>query len=1389
MLDAPAATGSTNLSSSRSDTLPTSTADGGKSDKPANTLAGYGSYRPDIDGLRGFGALLVLLFHFRETWSDASYKGADLTNSTFFAVSGFVITLSVLRARAKNPTPINLRWTGGFALVFLFRRLQRLILPQLLVIVVTVVVFCGSQTPSLRLVSLLQTAKYSVVGGANVYFGTQEVETQYVGDKGTTTDMSLSKNPLMHMWYLGVEEQVYLMYPWVFAAAHVLSTHHPAGAYIVFGAVFTLSLACACTVDMHGGPGFFLLQYRGWEVLVGVLTCHALIVSRMFWDKAAEDDQFRRRALIWPQLAFVMLETTAGLLYQYPEYSLVATICGLLGTVVFFIAGHGFDWKAVYPVPLSKTSFHEVPMLNYIYGLSGCAYFGRISYAVYLWHFPINVLCADHKEAIQQVVGTTDAAAFFLQFLLILVLSIFTHHFIENPFRYWRVVNYPTLPALSVVLMAGGLELWLFGVYGRMVGADLSNVMRPHGMELPPLFGKLTVGVFLTAIVIPALMAAAWRISTTTTPSLTLPSQPLLLAAVLFPLGVYIGRASDSDLMAVSQRTPLTLTQSIGDVLSTVGVSRLDDVSTVPEYYGAKADLYSWRHGTHSFASNGCACRASTLTRTGPRWATAANATNATGATSLPLCFDVDRWASVPYEKYNYADEDCNGAQHSTYGVERLWQDCRVPGRTPTDGSARETSTAFVFGPSTAHGLRFAVAGAIGGEYAIVGFSLVSFAQPELLQLISLNHSNATDGARIRFDGSALAPLTNSVMGVVAKFDARVKKLRYVQKLAKLLDKHLGRGDLIFYSFQPYATEECTAQAGSQCESHAGVDYFCCHNGDGLHGPQKAGLARLGALAQARGATLVLTTGVYTSGNPSHKHIDLARWKASPADFLQKSSAKFRKDALRAEMPLLEVAAAGGGSVIHWSFGPNLCGPAHCSNLIPGTQNHAIVPAPFAWHHPTLEAEAYVAPFLCDFLKKNELLQPIPHAVKGGRQYRMRFAHDQLEVDMAALVEGQDQYMCRVFRLPAHLRRGAITQIAYDFEPKSHKRAIHHMVIRSCTGFPSKHVSSVEEPFACKGGDGAIHECATMTWVMGMETPPINFPKLPTGEQVAVPLNTEFMMLEVHYKAPNVDSTNDAALRQEMQRLRQANTVVDSSGLSVTLMSQDGAQPPFKFVQILELGPRSTGMLHIPPGVTNAKVTNVCPSECFAAAMEAAKVPHIEVLSVMLHAHTAATAMFGEVVDLRTKETTVFSGISDYQSNIDNFKLLETPVRVTPNHALRVTCVYDTLGRRKLTQLGESLEDEMCFMYTLISPPLQDFHECWHLDNGASRLKLGARSRTNTCRAQCGSLTFPEFKLPRGSSRWPSAVSEGDQGWHKQGGGDLRTSLDGGWPGAPVCEL
>lgn len=215
---------------------------------------------------------------FRETWNDSPYKGADLTNSTFFAVSGFVITLSVLRARARNPVPIiNASNTGGFAVIFLCRRLQRLVMTQLFVTFITMSIFLATLYPGPRSLGIIRTAQYSVIG-ANIYLGTRKEKISYIS--AAVTDTSLAKNPLMHTWYLGVEEQVYLLYPWIFAVAHLYAARSKQSPYYVSGVVFLASFTCAVMAEANNPSSFFLLQYRSWEVIAGVLICHALMYSK-----------------------------------------------------------------------------------------------------------------------------------------------------------------------------------------------------------------------------------------------------------------------------------------------------------------------------------------------------------------------------------------------------------------------------------------------------------------------------------------------------------------------------------------------------------------------------------------------------------------------------------------------------------------------------------------------------------------------------------------------------------------------------------------------------------------------------------------------------------------------------------------------------------------------------------------------------------------------------------------------------------------------------------------------------------------------------------------------------------------------------------------------------
>ena len=91
-----------------------------------------------------------------------------------------------------------------------------------------------------------------------------------------------------------------------------------------------------------------------------------------------------------------------------------------------------------------------------------CAYLGQLSYAAYLWHFPLQVVCADYKKELQaRFPGLLqwEVGAFGAQLLLIFGLSAFSYHLVEQPFRRWRPLPHHNAWAGTLVvfgLLAAG---------------------------------------------------------------------------------------------------------------------------------------------------------------------------------------------------------------------------------------------------------------------------------------------------------------------------------------------------------------------------------------------------------------------------------------------------------------------------------------------------------------------------------------------------------------------------------------------------------------------------------------------------------------------------------------------------------------------------------------------------------------------------------------------------------------------------------------------------------------------------------------------------------------------------------------------------------------------
>ena len=285
-------------------------------------------WRADIQALRGYAVLAVILFHSGLGVMPSGYVGVDL----FFVLSGYLISGIVMRDHVA----------GRFrARDFYLRRVRRLAPASLALLAATTMAAIGLLTVS----------------------GYQRFWPQLVGALGLATNVilwrqinyfnnSASFEPLLHMWSLAVEEQYYLLLPLALLAL----PRRTWMAAILVGTFASLA-AYAWLYPRSPGATFYLLPTRAWEIGLGSLG--ALLNDRPGVARLAR--MVRPGALV--VLVAVPLLTPA---LSYAHW-LALAVCA--ATLVFVLAGQ------------SGPSFPSL--------LRPLAMVGDMSYSLYLVHWPI----------------------------------------------------------------------------------------------------------------------------------------------------------------------------------------------------------------------------------------------------------------------------------------------------------------------------------------------------------------------------------------------------------------------------------------------------------------------------------------------------------------------------------------------------------------------------------------------------------------------------------------------------------------------------------------------------------------------------------------------------------------------------------------------------------------------------------------------------------------------------------------------------------------------------------------------------------------------------------------------------------------------------------------
>ena len=368
--------------------------------------------RWDIQGLRAFAVLAVVLYHLWPLRLPGGFVGVDV----FFVISGYLITSHLMR---------EVETSGRLRLgAFWSRRAKRLLPAAFLVIVVTGL-------------GVLALAPLTLWGQ---YFRELIAATVYVQNwrlAGDSVDYLASANepsPFQHFWCLSVEEQFYIALPLVATAAILVARRSGRSPRALIRAALAVVIVASfvwCVVQTTTSPGvaYFSTLTRAWEFALGGLaaTVSVAAVSRVP----------RSAPVIATWLGVTALVLSLWVITPETAFPGWAAALPVVGTVLVVTFGGSTDLSA-----LGRTA----PV----------AFLGRISYSLYLWHWPIVVLL---PLATRHPLTTVEKAAVLV---VSVVLAAVTTLLIEEPLRFsaWmRAVRPRRVAVLALVATAAVLAL------------------------------------------------------------------------------------------------------------------------------------------------------------------------------------------------------------------------------------------------------------------------------------------------------------------------------------------------------------------------------------------------------------------------------------------------------------------------------------------------------------------------------------------------------------------------------------------------------------------------------------------------------------------------------------------------------------------------------------------------------------------------------------------------------------------------------------------------------------------------------------------------------------------------------------------------------------------
>jgi peptidoglycan/LPS O-acetylase OafA/YrhL len=365
---------------------------------PAASL-GAARFIGGIDGLRAFAVISVLLYHLEPRWLPGGFVGVDV----FFVISGFVVAHSVYGSNQA-------RFTKYF-MWFYRRRLIR-IMPALLAFVLIIGLANMLLLPASPATKLIDATGISAIVGASNFL--------LLWREGGYFSPATEFNPFTHTWSLAVEEQYYLLFPFLSYFLIVHRFDRPVANKVAISLTWLLcvaSLVAAWLLTIQWRDfAFYMMPTRFWELGIGLL----LRVHLQDWSERAHLNGGSTMLSIVSVAAIVAL--TAGFwitpadVFPFPGALLPCAATAMLIVTVWLFRGSLADRF------LSSVSLR---------------FLGKISYSLYLWHWGVIVI-------MRWTTGLETLLLKIVGLVLTFALAVASYYLIEQRFRQSALVQSAT---------------------------------------------------------------------------------------------------------------------------------------------------------------------------------------------------------------------------------------------------------------------------------------------------------------------------------------------------------------------------------------------------------------------------------------------------------------------------------------------------------------------------------------------------------------------------------------------------------------------------------------------------------------------------------------------------------------------------------------------------------------------------------------------------------------------------------------------------------------------------------------------------------------------------------------------------------------------------------